>query len=202
MSWQNKLNALTVSLLALLLCGCGFQPLYARKPASEGKSQMMAGVKIDPIEGRAGQIFRSSLEDRLNPAGTSKPAYRLNVALHTLSTPIGVARDGTVSRYNVHLTSRYVLTRIADDKVIASDDISYIDSYNNLTPAYYSTYVSEQDSIKRGLIELSELYRQRLAVYLDAGAPPQPLRKPGEKTSIQPVPRMLSPEEATTIKLD
>lgn len=201
MSSQNRLVWFLLPLLPLLLCGCGFHPLYAKHPADDTTSKLTAGVKIEPIEGRSGQILRSNLEDRLNPAGyaSGNPAYRLNIKLTHNSTPIAVARDGTVARYNVQLTSQYVLTRNADDKIVARDQIGYVNSYNNLTPAYYSTYIAEQDAIKRGLIELSELYRQRLAIYLDAGAPDQKLK---DDPAIKKKPVPLSPDEATTIRLN
>ena len=117
--------------------------------------------------------MKAALEDRLNPEGAvpPNPAYRLSLTFTNSTVPIGVARDGTVSRYNVYLTSHYTLYRNADDKAITAGDLSYVNSYNNLTNQYFSTYVSEQDALKRNVTELAELYRQRLTAYLDAGAP-------------------------------
>ena len=168
-------NKRIFSLIPLLfLMGCGFQPLYAKKAPGDA-SKVFAGVKIDSIPGRDGQEMRSALEDQLNPDGSLpvNPAYRLNVTFNNTTVPIGVARDGTVSRYNIYLTSHYTLYRTADDKAIAAGDLSYVNSYNNLTNKYFSTYESEQDAIKRNVIELAELYRQRLTAYLDQGAPEQ-----------------------------
>jgi LPS-assembly lipoprotein len=157
---------------ALTLSGCGFQPLYAKKP-KEDVSKIFAGVKIDSIPGRSGQELKAALEDHLNPGGAipQKPTYRLSLTLVNSTVPIGVARDGTVSRFNIYVTSHYTLYRIADDKAVTSGDLSYVNSYNNLANEYYSTYISEQDAIKRNVTEIAQLYRQRLSTYLDAGAP-------------------------------
>lgn len=180
MSWRHRLAGALLSLgLPLLgLGGCGFQPLYGAAATSDSASELLAGVQLDPLPGRLGQLFASSLEDRLHPSGAlpPRPDYRLSVKLDHMSIPISVARDGTVSRYNIHFNSEYVLYRIRDQQPVTSGRLSYITSYNNLTNAYFSTYVSEQDAQKRGVVALAELYRQRLVTYLDQGAPQQPVR--------------------------
>jgi len=189
MSWLSRMrNAecgmrkITVCTLhfcisALLLTACGFQPLYGKK-TDDAKSKLMAGIKIDSIAGRSGQQFKIALEDRLNPpGGVHNPTYRLNVTLVSNETAIGVARDNTVSRYNMYLTSHYTLYRIADNKAVTSGDLTYVNSYNNLANAYFSTYTAQGDATSRGLVELSELYRQRLSAYLDAGALEQDIKE-------------------------
>src|SRR4051812_25604590 len=99
---------LTLCICALSLSGCGFHPLYAQKD-DNGTSKVFAGVKIDDIPGRQGQLMKIALEDGLNPEGDvpASPAYRLAVTFNESVVPIGVARDGTVSTYNVYLISHY-----------------------------------------------------------------------------------------------
>lgn len=170
MSWRNN----TALIALLLLTACGFSPMYGQK--QQESSQLFAGVSIDPIPGRMGQELRIALEDQLNSGGVvpAHPAYRLSSTLMHTSTPIGVARDGTVSRYNIYLNSEYKLYRASDGQLVAEGRVHHVTSYNNLTNAYFSTFVSEGDAIKRGIKELSENYRQRLTAYLsspDAGTP-------------------------------
>ncbi len=199
MSWQRNL---AIVLLPLLLAACGFEPLYGQKDASSN-SKLKAGVKIDPIGGKLGLTFKSKLEDTLNPSGgmPATPSYRLVVKLEHLAVPISVARDGTVSRYNVTFSSEYVLYRTADDKPVTSGQIGYLTSYNNLTNVYFSTYVSEQDALKRGTIALAELYRARLATYLDEGAPQaEVIHMPSKKPSLDPN-NILRQEQGTTINM-
>ena len=189
-------------LLPLLLCSCGFQPLYGKKTDADDVSRVFAGVTIDPMPGRSGQLLKTHLEDQLNPKGAipPHPAYRLSVLFRSSVVPIGVARDGTVSRYNVYLTSQYVLYRNSDGKAITSGDIGYVDSYNNLTNAYFSTYVSEEDAYKNGINQLAELYRGRLSSYLSEGAPVQDnvkIPNPAEQKSTVPLnPLLYSPDSA------
>lgn len=172
MNRAARLLALLV--LPLALASCGFEPMYgqrAEKNSGSG-SKAMAGVTVAPIGGRVGQIFKTSLEDLLNPAGPQgAPQFRLQANISHIIVPISVARDGTVSRFNINFTSEYALIRIADDKPVTSGTLSYVTSYNNLANSYYSTYIAEQDALKRGTAAMAELYRQRLALYLDRGAP-------------------------------
>lgn len=197
MSWQNRLVWL---LLPIWLSACGFQPLYSKKAPTDN-SKVFSGVKVDAIPGRSGQILRTELEDQLNPHGAipHKPAYRLSATLNNRIVPIGVARDGTVSRYNVYLTSMYTLYRNYDDKPVTQGSVSFVNSYNNLTNAYFSTYISEQDAIKRGIAELAQLYRQRLTAYFDEGAPVQEISENANKKSssnFEPVPYNITPGAA------
>lgn len=156
----------SVIILPLLLAACGFQPLYGKNDAMTAPLQ--AGVRVDSIPGRMGQQLHEALEDSLNPDGAvpPKPAYRLAATIASSEAPIDVSRDGTVSRYNVYLDSKYVLYRNSDGKEITSGTLRQVGSYSNLTNAYYSTYVSNEDAIKRGIQELGQIYRQRLAAYL------------------------------------
>lgn len=114
-----------------------------------------------------GQQFQQNLEDRLNSGGVpANPAYTLAVSLGNATSGMGVARDGTVSRYNVILSSGYTLTRLADRKIIQQDTINHVSSFNNPANQYFSTYISQKDAQRRGIMELSELYRQRIGALL------------------------------------
>lgn len=140
----------------------------AKKGAPEAS---IAGVQVAGIQAedrRLSQQLRADLEDKLNPSGAvpAHPSYSLSLTLKSSAAAIGVARDGTVSRYNVYLDSEYILTRLADNKEMTKGNLRHVSSYNNLSNQYFSTYVAEQDALKRGLTELSELYRQRLSPFL------------------------------------
>jgi hypothetical protein len=167
---------------------CGFQPVYGKKDGAVPKS--LAGVSIEPVgRDRDSQLLKFALEDNLNPGGAVpvNPAYRLNASLTSTASPIGIARDGTVSRYNVHLYSQYKLIRNSDDAVVTTGNVRHVSSYNNVTGAYFSTYISEEDAVKRGIGELGEMYRQRLAPFLTAGyvAPPRKQPLPEEPLPLE-----------------
>ncbi len=173
-------------LILLFLAGCGFQPVYGTASGASEKSPIRAGVKISASASGAATTttnsvvdnnatanmarqFTNNLEDMLNYEGT--PTYKLDVALTQSVVGIGVARDGTASRYNLILNSTYKLIRITDGKEVDSGTLSNFTSYNNPNNQYFSTYVSEQDARKRGIKELAELYRQRLISFTEKTIP-------------------------------
>ncbi|MCE2927577.1 MAG: LPS assembly lipoprotein LptE [Rickettsiales bacterium] len=152
----------------LLLTGCGFQPMYGARQEA-GKSAI-AGVSVEATaqDRRTKQQLQISLEDKLNPTGAipANPTYRLVADVSSSVSGIGVSRDGTATRYNVNLTSSYQLYKTGEEKPVTTGTLRHVSSYNNLPNQYYSTYVSEQDAIRRGIGELAEMYRQRLSPYL------------------------------------
>ena len=174
MSLRAKLSLLILPLIA----ACGFQPMYGTDSATSNP-ELFAGVKISHIPGREGQLLREGLEDKMNPGGAdpAHPIYRLEVSLRKSSGAIGVARDGTVSRYNLYLDSHYVLYRDADGIAVAEGNFRRVSSYNNLANAYFSTFVSESDALKQGVRELAEDYSERLSTYLTSPDAGKPLKK-------------------------
>src|SRR5688572_12647479 len=152
MSWLFRFFT-AASLLAL--AGCGFAPMYGKST----QQALASGVRIEAPRDAMGQKFQQELEDRLNPTGIpANPKYLLKVDLATASSAIGVARDGTVSRFNVILGSRYMLVRLSDNKVVQRDEVSHVASFNNQPNQYFSTYISEKDALRRGVEELAALF--------------------------------------------
>lgn len=158
---SSPLKSLT---LLLFLCGCGFRPLYG--DADYRASDVdYSTVEVGPIPGREGQILKAAIEDRLNPKG-EMPAreYKLNPTLGVEVTPLSIKEDGTASRYRVKITSTYTLVRLTDGKVVDQGKLSRYNSYN-VSDADYSTFVAQQDSIKRSLESLGEKYFIRISAF-------------------------------------
>lgn len=157
----------------LLLAACGFQPMYGQ--SNKASPALYVGIKVEAPNDPPGQQLKHNLEDRLNPDGQmpAHPAYKLHVTLASAIGGMGVARDGTVSRYNVTLVSEYVLTDLATGKAVNRGQIHHVSSFNNQVNQYFSTFVAQEDSIKRGIVELSEIYRQRIGAVLIKGPKPE-----------------------------
>ncbi len=158
---NNFLSCLFFLAIAVfLLSSCNFRPVYGK---IDNQQQAALGIEIEAPSDAAGRQFKQSLEDLLNHGITpQKPLYKLKVTINISYGAMGVARDGSISRYNAFFVSQYILSRISDGKIIKSDVVQHVGSYNNQTGAYYSTYIAQKDAMKRGIVELSELYRQRL----------------------------------------
>ena len=160
--------------LAALLAGpagCGFQPLYA--PADTGESALidhLAAVRINPLPNRDGQQLHNLLRDQLNPSGQpTHPNYVLDIQLTLDTEEVGIRKDETATRANLFLSSWFTLRAASDNRVLYEDGVSSINSYNILDQPY-PTDVAEADALSRGLRELSEDIRLRLAVFFASEA--------------------------------
>ena len=73
----------------LLLAGCGLQPLYTGG-GSGPVAQSLRSVAVAPIDGRAGWLVRTALEDRLGAPAAGGARYRLEVLLDDDITGFGI----------------------------------------------------------------------------------------------------------------
>lgn len=193
MSLRTKIFPL---IMLMLLTACGFQPVYGTASQLPADSPLREGVKISAsasgvvnttgdtstnLDSSANKSmerqFTNNLSDML--PDSKSPAYELQVSIVQSSVGLGVARDGTASRYNFVLNSTYNLVRLSDGQILDNGSLSNVTSYNNPNNQYFSTYISEQDARKRGIKELAESYRMRLISYIKKQQPaPLPLSTP------------------------
>lgn len=168
--------------LLLLLVACGFQPLHGqayRAAQSVDLSSLVievSGTSITPngtgigsssLPRRYGEQLKADIEDQVNPSGTTaEKLFKLSIAYSELENHLFVKPDGTASRGDLVYHSTYTLTRLLDGKPIASGSIDRISSYNLSLTADYASYVSIEDARKRGMQELAQDYKLRLAALL------------------------------------
>ncbi len=167
-SRRRLLTLLAVSSLGLLgLSGCGFRPLYGRQSDTGGSTvDEIARVQIKPLPDRTGQQFNNLLRDRLNPRGLpADPLYVLEVQLSESISELALRDDETATRANLKLKAEYVLWSRADREVLLDGFAQSVNSYNILD-SQFATQVAEQNARERGLRELSDDIRARLALFL------------------------------------
>ncbi len=148
-------------LLLLLLCGCGFEPLYVQKKSSglwyfsgnfdTSITSQMAQIKISPIADRFGQQLRNNLLDLLTPRGTPKnPLYRLEVSLRNKKVVEQAMRDDiTATSERVSYVVDYTLWQ-ENNELLNGDSIAYV-SYDIMANPYSTTMAqkkTESDAAK------------------------------------------------------
>jgi len=155
------------AVLALaVLAGCGFQPLYATgKDGETATEDGLAATRIQPMKGRTGQQLHNLLRDRLNPGGQSiAPAYELEIQLSKSITQLGIRKDETATRANLTMTASFSLRDAQSKNTLLNSKAISVNSYNILD-ALYATTVAENNAVERGLRELADDIRLRLAIY-------------------------------------
>jgi LPS-assembly lipoprotein len=149
--------------LTLLLAGCGLQPLYGGGSAGP-VAQSLRSVAVAPIDGRAGWLVRTALEDRLGapPAGAAQ--YRLEVVLDDAVTGFGIRRDDVVTRERRTLRARYRLVDAAKGTVLV-DATAGSDAGIDVVGSEYATVAAEQTALERLSGEVADQIVTRIALY-------------------------------------
>lgn len=153
------------------LAGCGFQPLYGRY-GTDGPAvhEALSQIRVGIIPDREGQILRNELLSRLNPGGRPQdPRFRLEVALREDKENIGLTAIDTITRVNLILRARFVLTGVEDDRPLLRDQVTAIAGFEVLDDEV-ATLASEIDARRRALVQIAEQIRRQLAMSLAAEA--------------------------------
>lgn len=171
MSWSDALRgaALGTALLAapLALSGCGLHPLYGEQSAGRAVGGELQQVAIDLIPERNGQVLRNLLMDKFYLEGRpAKPDYRLAIQLTSIEENLGIRPDATATRSRVRLNADVQLLSATTGEVLYHTSARSIVSYDILQ-AQYATLVGQQDAFQRGLTQLSEDIRTRLAIHFE-----------------------------------
>ncbi|MFL6844838.1 MAG: LPS assembly lipoprotein LptE [Allosphingosinicella sp.] len=152
--------------LTLLLAGCGLQPLYSGG-GNGAVAQSLRTVAVAPIEGRAGWLVRTALEDRLGtPGGAAR--YRLEVLLDDDITGFGIRSDDAVTRERRTLRARYRLVDAAKGTVLL-DATAGSDAGIDVVSSEYATVAAEQTALERLSKEIADQIVTRVALYARRG---------------------------------
>jgi LPS-assembly lipoprotein len=153
-----------IALLAALaaLGGCSLRPLYAGG-ATGPVAQALHGVQVAPIQGRAGWLVRTALEDRLGSA-RGDPVYRLEVELNDDITGFGIRSDNAVTRERRTLRARYRLVDAAAGTVLL-DATAGSDAGIDVVSSEYATVAAEQTALERLSVEIADQIVSRIALY-------------------------------------
>ena len=166
-----------ILLLPLLLAACGLQPLYSAG-AKGPVANMLADVRVAPIEGQTGWLVRNALRDRLVAAqggDGNGDRYRLDIKLEDTITGFGVRSDDSVTRERRTLRARYQLVDSGSGEVLL-DATAASDAGIDVVGSEFATIAAEQSAQERLAQAIADQIVARLAVYArrSAGAPPTP----------------------------
>ncbi len=152
-------RALPFVLIAMMLSGCGLQPLYtggSRGPVAS----TLSSVSIAPISGEAGWLVRGALRDRLSLAGEDATArYRVDVRLDDDIAGFGVRTDDSVTRERRTLRARWQLIDTSDGTTLI-DDTAGSDAGIDVVSSEYATIAAERTALER----LSQVVAEQIVV--------------------------------------
>lgn len=120
---------ISILFLALIVSGCGFQPLYS--PKSFDMKEELSHIKITQIKERIGQVMRNELLNLMTPQGQpASPRYTLSVNLNTVKTETAVRKDGTTQRNTTTVTANVQLYSNDLHEMIYTDQFIQTSAYS------------------------------------------------------------------------
>lgn len=164
MTQVRRLASLGAALtLMALLPGCGLRPLYSG--GSQGvASQLLSGVEVPPIAGKAGWLVRDALIQRLSATKADAPRYRLEVELDDQISSFGVRRDAGVSRERRTLRARYRLIETATGSIVI-DATAGSDAGVDVVSSDYATVAAENTALENLSRTVADQIIARLALH-------------------------------------
>jgi LPS-assembly lipoprotein len=161
---------------SLLLAGCGLTPLYSGGGAGP-IAQSLRAIEVAPIEGRAGWLVRTALQDRLGGVRPGASRYRLVVRLDDSIVGFGIRPDDSETRERRTLRARYQLVE-AETGTVVLDATAGSDAGVDVVSSDYANVAAEQTALERLSKEVADQIVTRLAFYARRGggaAPPAPV---------------------------
>ena len=164
---MRRILLLATALAPLLLSGFGLTPLYSGGGGGP-IAQSLRSVEVAPIEGRAGWLVRTALEDRLGAPRAGEARYRLEVLLDDDITGFGIRSDDAVTRERRTLRARYRLVDAARGTVLL-DATAGSDAGIDVVGSEYATVAAEQTALERLSKEIADQIVTRVALYARRG---------------------------------
>ncbi|MBS0505618.1 MAG: hypothetical protein JSS55_17840 [Proteobacteria bacterium] len=149
--------------LALLLPGCGLQPLYSGGSGGE-VARALAGVEVAPIPGKNGWLLQNALKDRIAAVPGAPPRYRLVVELDDKIEGFGIRRDDAITRERRTLRARYRLTD-GEKGTVLLDATAGSDAGIDVVRSEYATIAAENTALERLAGEVADQIVSRVALY-------------------------------------
>lgn len=164
-----RLNQIGLPLLllgAILLQGCGYQPLYATRDDGSSVSQDLASVSVEMQSTRVGQLVRNEIVRSIRPAGGAAPdRYVLKLAATGSSQTLVDTSDTVHRRLAYNLTTDFQLIDISSQKPIFSGRAFSRVPYDRLN-ASFTNVQARVNAEEQAAQQVGQEVRLRVAAFL------------------------------------
>lgn len=152
---------------AVLISGCGFQPMYA----SGADVAAMRGVDIDiPGRDREDQLLAEALRDRFGPPGGAS-RYRLAAEPDVSIAGLGVGADDIATRFALIMVVRFTLHDLASGDIVLQDYVRAEASYDvPIQP--YAAESARRDAEERAARDAAERISVQVARHVRRASQP------------------------------
>lgn len=152
--------------------------MLASGPGGEDRIAQLNEVQIGEIKDRNGQQLRNLLIDRFyTDSRPAAPRYRLDVKIRFHEEKLAIQQDASTSRGQWQMFGEYRLIDLGTGAAVNSGIIRAIPGYN-ISFAPFASQVSQENALQRGLSQIADSLRTRVAMFLARDPDQRPGYKP------------------------
>ncbi len=151
----------TIALLALIITGCGFKPIYATPSGAAAPLNKLVAIRSIRASDSILPFITSALKDRIVLREGIAPKYDLYVVATERAERLAVQIDATVTRYNYRLSARYTLVDLATGERTRGR-AKAVTSYNIVSSQYSTLFAERAAQEKAARLLASEIERDLL----------------------------------------
>ncbi len=170
--WWPKpwLAALLLTVSAVGLTGCGFQPLYGTTAGGSRLGAVMQGIEITPIPGRVGQELRNELIFASTGGGdAAKTIYKLDIVIKERVSKQLVKISGDAQQEVYELTANFKLTNATNNQILLTGGSVSRAPYERVD-TIFANVRARIDAENRAARTVADSIKIRLAAYLSTAA--------------------------------
>ncbi len=151
---------------AILLQGCGYQPLYATRSDGTSVTQDLASVSVESQSTRVGQLVRNEIVRSIRPAGGAAPdRYVLKLAAKGDSQTLVDTSDTVHRRLAYNLTTDFQLIDISSRQPVFSGRAFSRVPYDRLN-ASFTNVQARVSAEEQAAQQVGQEVRLRVAAFL------------------------------------
>jgi LPS-assembly lipoprotein len=150
------IRARSVMLVALLLSGCGFAPVYAPTHAGHANpaATELAAVDVALIPNREGQVLRQDIQERLERFGiAADKRYKLTVGYGLSTDGLGIQPDSSTTFIRITANATWTLaTTGTAPKVLTTGRAHAVNGFDVVDQQIFAQQL-DQETVQRQLAE-------------------------------------------------
>jgi LPS-assembly lipoprotein len=151
---------------AVLLQGCGYQPLYATRADGSSVSQQLAAVSVQHQSTRVGQLVRNEILRSTRPAGTAAPdRYVLKFVAKSNAQALVDTSDTVHRRLAYNLTANFQLIDNTSQQTVFTGRAFSRVPYDRLN-ASFSNVQARVNAEEQAAQQVGQEMKTRLAAFL------------------------------------
>ena len=170
MSFNYKFLVLVVNyftpyvLLVLIITGCNLEAIYKKKETRD----LFCFIELDEPKSNFNLYevtFYNALKFKLCKKNTTDKTFLLKWNIEKSTKELITAKNTSISRYEVILTSKFYLFKNKDSTIIYSDETYSTAAHNVLEDELFSTITSERASDNYAATNLVDLIFNKIYLY-------------------------------------